>query len=1148
MMAEDVFQLEKWKAQFVHQNRIYIEELFGIKVNLSDISGNDDCLFSLASRNKTFCVVSSESTLEGVSQAKEFILSLTSEENTKQTYYKNCRDQEVSLLLQEKANVEKSSEVKINFDHSSKILEIIGSIQNIVHAKTSIENMVRELDLTRKKQLDSGDMKILNSDCGFIPGPYLVIGDKSKLNNVTRSYSLADDSSLQEDFFNPVKTQQGLGTTIDINSYDFSISPGCITPELRSVSPQDLHYQANNAEDMESAVVKLRISSPALSRSSESVTSLVEEDTGRAFIPQKVLDYESKVEFALKLGYTENQLIQALENLGPCGDNQNELLSELIKVASMPKGSNNINGASDFDPYSSDPVSDIGEEDKNFILSDRVKADPSSNLRTVVIDGSNVAMSHGNKEIFSCKGIQLAVDWFRSRGHKDITVFVPQWRKETSRSDARIKDQEILNQLEREKVLVFTPARRIGGRRVVCYDDRYVLKLAVETNGIIVSNDNYRDLTNENPEFKKVVEERLLMYSFVNDRFMPPDDPLGRNGPSLDNFLQKEPTLPEPLPPLCPYGSKKCTYGNKCKYYHPERRNQPQKTVTEKLAEQARQNLQERERVKATTCEGEKKKITRTKTPLGRTRSLNPDQCIADTSASASKSPRQESQNLEDPSCRSVEEEQQIKSDNKEKEERYIEFNQRLDEQRRKLEIPLKMEDQRDKQDHSMSQWSFGNPNEKTLCSSASTNLTTVPQYDMKEKFLSGHLLLAKKLSDEANESKIWKQCGESEDHSPRGQQLYGGSHGPSPTASPQKGQNKPRAILKQKLCRQYSLQGQEDPRLHKQLQGQNSCDPRFLGSNIGAVSSTSCDNYNSNSLQADFMKGQQEQKRISCYPTSSTDSARLNTFGSQNMRELQYSQQSMSEASFQSKAALARMQSAPVTYATFHQPQQQPPTQHKPFSQMIRQNSTSDPQLHKHNDDGHPPLSQLAPRQSLPIHDSTGNITFQISGRPSQPIGYNNYSPSSTFPQPSYHHPPPPNPQYSAQYQQGVDYGFSYHAPSGMMHTGLHANQPFFCASSSSSQPLLTSGDSSVNFGNMLQSTPGSLWSNTRTASNPVSRSSPHPSFAMDAPVPISDPRCDLYYKLCNIFPEQKVREVMNSHPEADINEICAYIIGAKN
>lgn len=51
---------------------------------------------------------------------------------------------------------------------------------------------------------------------------------------------------------------------------------------------------------------------------------------------------------------------------------------------------------------------------------------------------SGMFCSHGNKEVFSCLGIQLAVDWFLERGHKDITVFVPAWRKEQSRPDAPI--------------------------------------------------------------------------------------------------------------------------------------------------------------------------------------------------------------------------------------------------------------------------------------------------------------------------------------------------------------------------------------------------------------------------------------------------------------------------------------------------------------------------------------------------------------------------------------------------------------------------------------------------------------------------------------------------------------------------------------
>jgi len=55
----------------------------------------------------------------------------------------------------------------------------------------------------------------------------------------------------------------------------------------------------------------------------------------------------------------------------------------------------------------------------------------------------------------------------------------------------------------------------------------------------------------------------------VCNRFMPPDDPLGRYGPSLDDLLRKERSLSEPHAPNCPY--PKCTFGVKCRYYHPER-------------------------------------------------------------------------------------------------------------------------------------------------------------------------------------------------------------------------------------------------------------------------------------------------------------------------------------------------------------------------------------------------------------------------------------------------------------------------------------------------------------------------------------------------------------------------------------------------
>lgn len=106
---------------------------------------------------------------------------------------------------------------------------------------------------------------------------------------------------------------------------------------------------------------------------------------------------------------------------------------------------------------------------------------------------------------------------------------------------------------------------------------------------------------------------------------MPPDDPLGRHGPSLDNFLQKKPVVPELRKQQCPYGKakwfrggggdcsvhscpigmacslpiphsslfpslagKKCTYGIKCRFYHPERLHHLQRSVADELRANAR--------------------------------------------------------------------------------------------------------------------------------------------------------------------------------------------------------------------------------------------------------------------------------------------------------------------------------------------------------------------------------------------------------------------------------------------------------------------------------------------------------------------------------------------------------------------------------
>lgn len=60
--------------------------------------------------------------------------------------------------------------------------------------------------------------------------------------------------------------------------------------------------------------------------------------------------------------------------------------------------------------------------------------------------------------------------------------------------------------LERDGILVFIFLRKVNGRRIVCYDDRFIIKLVVEIDGVVLLNDNYRDLVNENLKWREIIE------------------------------------------------------------------------------------------------------------------------------------------------------------------------------------------------------------------------------------------------------------------------------------------------------------------------------------------------------------------------------------------------------------------------------------------------------------------------------------------------------------------------------------------------------------------------------------------------------------------------------------------------------------------
>lgn len=77
--------------------------------------------------------------------------------------------------------------------------------------------------------------------------------------------------------------------------------------------------------------------------------------------------------------------------------------------------------------------------DEETVIQDTPRGNHSGTLPVTLQISLFSLCSHGNKEAFSCRGIQLAVDWFRDRGHTYIKVFVPSWRKDPPRSDTPIR-------------------------------------------------------------------------------------------------------------------------------------------------------------------------------------------------------------------------------------------------------------------------------------------------------------------------------------------------------------------------------------------------------------------------------------------------------------------------------------------------------------------------------------------------------------------------------------------------------------------------------------------------------------------------------------------------------------------------------------
>ena len=102
-------------------------------------------------------------------------------------------------------------------------------------------------------------------------------------------------------------------------------------------------------------------------------------------------------------------------------------------------------------------------------------------------------------------------------------------------------DRELLEKLEEKCSLSFAPSRQQpSGEIISSHDDYYILNYAAKHGAVVVTRDNYRDHANNprHPEWDEVIRDRILMPTFVGDDIEWPEDPLGRKGPRLEEFLR----------------------------------------------------------------------------------------------------------------------------------------------------------------------------------------------------------------------------------------------------------------------------------------------------------------------------------------------------------------------------------------------------------------------------------------------------------------------------------------------------------------------------------------------------------------------------------------------------------------------------------
>lgn len=157
-------------------------------------------------------------------------------------------------------------------------------------------------------------------------------------------------------------------------------------------------------------------------------------------------------------------------------------------------------------------------------------------FRPVVIDGCNVGWAFTNNVRFSAEGLKEVYECFKRKGYEDNEISIIY--KHIPGKFLSDNDVAIIEFLEKINILVTSHARHAGNKLIRGDDDLYILQVAHEIDGIVLSNDQYRQYWDTQPIYREIIEKRLIQPLFVHNKLILPPDPLGKSGPKLEQFLR----------------------------------------------------------------------------------------------------------------------------------------------------------------------------------------------------------------------------------------------------------------------------------------------------------------------------------------------------------------------------------------------------------------------------------------------------------------------------------------------------------------------------------------------------------------------------------------------------------------------------------